>query len=466
MSLVALASVTSLNAKTEQKPNIIFILSDDHSYPYLGCYGSKDISTPNLDKLASEGMIFTKAYTTAPQSVPSRASLMTGRNVLDVEMSRFSAPLKREYITYPEILRKNGYYTGICGRSYHLDGSSKKAHETEETFTKYNLETFKDRVDYLRISSDSMSVVQFKKFLNEVPSKKPFFIQVGFSDPHRPYTAKEFEPNPSTITMPESMPDNAEFRAELAGHYGEISRMDMRVGLVLKELERRNIKNTIIIFMGDNGSALLRGKGTLYESGIHVPLIVKWQGVVKKGVVSNSLFSGEDLFPTILNAANIPIPDYCTGRSFVPTFSNANFAVRDTAFAIRVSHGSDLPRSSVELDLMRTVFTKDYKLIYNSLINQDYFPVDFSDMPSWNSFLEMHEKGTLDPKYNLLFRKPRPFFELYDLKNDPNEFNNLAGNQAYQTIEKSLKSKLQEWMIVYNDYIPLPIEPSEKINDN
>ncbi len=211
--LIAIGTLASCTPQKEEKPNIVFILSDDHSYPYLGCYGNSDLTTPNIDKLAGEGILYHRAYTTAPQSVPSRASLMTGRNVLDVEMSRFSAPLQRKYIAFPEILRGNGYYTGICGRSYHLDGSDTKAPETIQAFEKYNLETFKDRVDYLRKGSDSLSVEQFKEFLDLVPGKSPFFIQVNFHDPHRDFDAYEYEPDPAHIQMPVTMPDNKEFRA-------------------------------------------------------------------------------------------------------------------------------------------------------------------------------------------------------------------------------------------------------------
>ena len=460
LSLLAIGAFTACTQHKEQRPNIVFILSDDHSYPYLGCYGNPDLQTPNIDRLATEGILYHCAYTTAPQSVPSRASLMTGRNVLDVEMSRFSAPLQRKYIAFPEILRENGYYTGICGRSYHLDGSDTKAPETIRTFEKYNLETFKDRVDYLRKGSDSLAIEQFKEFLDLVPGQSPFFIQVNFHDPHRDFTAYEYEPDPDVINMPKTMPDNKEFRSEQAGFYGEINRLDENVGLVLHELEERNLdKNTLIVFMGDNGSALLRGKGTLYDTGLHVPLIIKWEGKVPKGKHSYALFSGEDFAPTLLDAAGIPVPDYMSGKSFVPTFANPDTTIRNEVFAVRVSHGSGLPRSTDHFDLSRTVFTKDYKLIYNILWQEPYLPVDFVNMPSWKSIEEQHEKGTLDSIFEkMLFPKNRPMFELFDLQKDPDEMVNLSGQPEYEKIEHELKARLHEWMIVYRDYAPLPIE--------
>ena len=133
------------------RPNILFILSDDHSAPYLGCYGNSDLKTPVLDKMAAEGALFRRAYTTAPQCVPSRAGILSGRSTVDIRMTRFSAPLPRGITTFPEVLKTNGYFTGICGgRSYHLDGSKGQPAITTETFDKYNLRTFSHRVDYVK----------------------------------------------------------------------------------------------------------------------------------------------------------------------------------------------------------------------------------------------------------------------------------------------------------------------------
>ena len=130
----------------QSKPNIIFILSDDHSQVFLGGYGHPDLKTPHLNRLASEGVRFTRAYTSAPQCVPSRAALMTGRCPVDVEMTRFSAPLGREYVTLPELLRQGGYHTGVGGRIFHLDGHT-DIKENLEVFQEHNLTTFKERVD-------------------------------------------------------------------------------------------------------------------------------------------------------------------------------------------------------------------------------------------------------------------------------------------------------------------------------
>lgn len=463
----AACTMTSLYAdpSMDEQPNIILILSDDHSFPYLGCYGNPDLNTPNIDQIASNGIRYDQAFTTAPQSVPSRASLMTGRNVLDVQMSRFSAPLQREFIAFPEILKENGYFTGICGRSHHLDGSGRMAKATAEVFEKYDLKTFKDRVDFLQIAhSEEQTLLQYEQFLSSRPAEKPFFVQVNFHDPHRDWDAISYEPDPDKITIPIDMPDTPEVRKDLAAHYGEINRLDENVGKLLAALEKQDIENTMIIFMGDNGSALLRGKGTLYRTGIHVPLIIQWKKKIKKGQASHSLISGEDIAPTILEAANVKIPVEMTGKSFVKTFTDPNHKTREHVFAIRVAHGSGLPRNSAHFDLIRTVFTERYKLIYHVLWQLPYVPVDFSGSAMWKELKQLNDENQLSPHFSkMFFSTSRNMFEFYDLQADPHELNDLSRTPDYRQLILDYKALLQEWMIVYRDYCPLPIPPGSEL---
>lgn len=460
MKFIFLLFMTCYATFSYAQPNIVLILSDDHSYPFLGVYGNKDVRTPHLDQLAREGMRFTNAYTTSPQCTPSRASLMTGRAPVDIRMSRFANTLPRDIITYPELLRTAGYYTGICGRNYHLDGSGTSP-ETEAVFKKYNLRTFKDRVDYVKIGGNFTALPELKEFLDQQPASKPFFIQLGYNDPHYPYNAYEFEKDSGKITLPEGMIDLPEVRKHMSGHFGEISRMDSLAGLVINELKARHLyENTIIIFMGDNGSAVLRGKGTLYDLGLHVPLIIKWAGHIQPNSVSNTLISGEDIAPTILSMAGVQIPSTFTGKNFAPAFKEQNFENYDHIFAERGAHGTKLPRSTFDFDLSRTVFSKKYKLIYNALWQLPYTPVDFDEAPSWVKLKSLHQSGTLKAPYEQLYFGQRAMFEFYDLSKDPLEQHNLDGDPAYKEIEHTYKTYLNEWMILQQDYIPLPLPPA------
>ncbi|NUQ01952.1 MAG: sulfatase, partial [Armatimonadetes bacterium] len=442
------------------RPNIVLILSDDHSYPHLGCYQNPDIHTPNLDGLAAAGLRCDRAYVGCPQCVPSRATLMTGRSAVGLGMTRFTAPLPREVVTLPELLREAGYFTGIAGRTFHLDGSGKQPPESDEVLVANGLRTFDKRVDFLRQGS---MLPQFQEFLGALPADRPFFLWLNSSDPHRPLDDNNIpQPHdPSKLTLPVHYPDTPLVREDFARYYNEINRLDGHVGEVLKSLDQRGLAgNTLVVFMGDNGSSQLRGKGTLYEFGIHVPLLLRWPQVIKAGTATTELLSGEDLAPTLLAAAGVAAPPTMTGRSFLPLLRGESYTPRTELFAERGAHGGGLPTNSANFDLGRAVVTPTHKLIYNALWHLPYTPVDFGNDPFWKDLQAQHAAGKLPAELSqVYFRPQRPMFELYDLAADPREFNNLAGKPECQAIEHDLKSRLQRWMILERDYLPLPIPP-------
>ena len=442
-----------------RKPNIVLLISDDHHGGHVACFGDKNLRTPNLDKLAAQGMKLTRAYVTTPQCVPSRASFMTGRSPISIQMTRFSAPLPADVVTFVELLRGGGYHTGICGRSFHLDGSGNLPAETKAVFDKHKLMTFDKRVDVLHRGGDG--VEQLRAFLKGRPESKPFFIQVGFSDPHRPFTAKKLDP--AKLVLPAHFPDTPLVRDDLAAYYGEIENLDGDIGKVLAILSEMGLdENTIVIFIGDNGCALLRGKGTLYTFGLNVPLIVRWPGAVRPGSSTEAIVSGEDLAPTILEAAGVAAPKTMTGMSFAGLLRGKS-ASRTYAFSQRGAHGSGLPPNTSAFDLGRCVTSKTHKLIYNALPKLPYSPVDFGTSEMWKDIQQMHKDGKLEPKLaKLYFPAERPLFELYDLSKDPLEMNNLAGAKELASVERELKAALQEWMILERDFVPLPVPPPAK----
>ena len=177
-------------------PNILLILSDDHSAAHLGCYGNADIRTPTLDKLAADGMRFERAYVTAPQCVPSRASILTGRHPIDIGMTRFSAALPQDVALFPEALAaQKRYFTGLCGRSYHLDGNGVNHARIAPHLDDRDKPNVRTRLDYVRTASGNalraQTLEQFEEFLGLVPEGRPFFLQLCWSDPHRPLTDED-----------------------------------------------------------------------------------------------------------------------------------------------------------------------------------------------------------------------------------------------------------------------------------
>jgi N-sulfoglucosamine sulfohydrolase len=455
-------------AQTVTRPNVLLVLSDDHSAAHVGAYGNADIKTSNLDVFAKEGMLFKRAYVAAPQCVPSRAALMTGRSPVAIQMTRFSAPLGEEYKTWLELLRASGYFTGVAGRTFHLDGSANQPAETKVVFDQHNLRTFERRLDYVKSGGGPIhisAITQYREFLDLLPRGKPFALQLCFSDPHRVYDKNAIsEPHdPNKIKLPPHYPDTPDVRADFANYYDEIARFDGSFGQVLDELKKRGLAdNTIVVFMGDNGAAQFRGKGTLYEYGVNVPLLVRWPGQVKPGSVSSDLVSGEDLAPTFLEACGLKPLKEMTGRSFLKLLRrDASYTPRQYVFAERGAHGSGLPNGTSPFDLGRVIIGMRYKLIYTALWQLPYQPVDFAGQPFWKELQQMHTDGKLSPLMSRLYFSPtRPMFELFDLETDPNEFNNLIGSKEQEGIERELKAKLQEWMILERDFLPLPVPPN------
>lgn len=458
LSLLTLAS-----ASFAAKPNILFLLSDDHSYPFLSAYGDTNVKTPTLDQVAAEGMKFHRFFTGAPQCVPSRATLMTGRSPVAARMTRFSAPLPRDEITLPELLRdQGGYFTGVCGRSFHLDGSNKTGLATAKVFDDHQLKTFIDRVDSLNTCSDNEVATQVASFLDQTPAGKPFFMWANFSDPHHVWNAPaEFRPDPASLKLPAHLPDLPGVREQLADYCAEVNRVDQTVAGVLDVLKKRGLmENTLIIFCGDNGMAMPHGKGSLYDPGSNVPFLVRWPGVVKPGSDSRALISAEDLAPTLLAAAGLEPGSNMSGVSFLPLLKGETHTPRKHLFVERGPHGSapvQADMSNAGYDLARAVRSDRFKLIYNGTPWLPYSPVDSAGGQAWKQMQEANAAGKLPAGMTATyFTSPRPVYELYDLEADPGELTNLSGNPKLASTERELRTALAEKMILDWDYLPLP----------
>lgn len=449
----------------ENRPNILFVLSDDHSYPFLSCYGDGNVRTPAIDGLAAEGMKFHRFFTAAPQCVPSRAAFMTGRSPVAARITRFSSPLARDEITFPEILReKAGYFAGVCGRSYHLDGGARTG-AMGELLTQNEMRTFEKRFDYVKTGSDVAAATQMGEFLDQKPAGKPFCLWVNFSDPHHPWNAPtEFRPDPAKLKLPAYWPDLPGVREQFADYCGEINRVDRSMKTILDLLAARGFaSNTIVVFAGDNGAALPHGKGSLYDPGSNVPFIVRWPGVVKAGGESRALISGEDVAPTLLAAAGVAVPERMTGMSFLGLLKGQKFSARKQLFVERGPHGSvpvSTNMSSSGFDLSRAVRTDRYKYIYNCTPWIPYGPVDSMGGAAWAEMKAANAEGKLSRGHAATyFSAPRPVYELYDLEADPAELNNLAGNAEFAAVERELRMALADKMVKDFDYLPLPALP-------
>ncbi len=449
------------------KPNILLLLSDDHSYPYVGAYGNADVRTPNLNQLAAEGMRFNRMFVTSPSCVPSRASLMTGRSPVAVRMGRFTSPLPTEVAALPDLLRDQaGYFTGAGGRNYHLDGpTTARSPVVGEILDRYSLRTFADRLDNIQPvqlgPADSL-----KAFLDVVPSGRPWFFWLGFDDTHFPWTQQGLlgAPDPAKLKVPGYLPDLPGVRSDLAKYIAEVEHMDIAIKNVMNALSERGFaNNTVVVFMGDNGLSLPHGKGTLYDPGVQVPMFIRWPGVIRPGLVTSTLISGEDFAPTMLEIAGVAPPEEMSGVSFLKLLQgNASFVERTYIFTARVPHGGDgglYPNIAASVfDLSRSVRSQNFKLIYNTTPHQPVQPIDSQSAPSWLEMKAAFAGGTLAPRFvRAYFTTPRPTYELYNLTTDPNELINLAGNPQFAQVLLELKQALTEKMVLDWDFLPPPL---------
>jgi arylsulfatase A-like enzyme len=424
------AAAMAQNPESGPPPNIVFIISDDHSAPDLGCYGNKSIHTPNLDALAKEGVRFPTCVVTSPQCSPNRSAIFTGCMAHTTGTSRLHTPMPPWEQTFLEGLRERGYFTGAF----------RKVHQGPE-------------FERSRLNFHAGPKAQFSEFFAKRPKDRPFFLQAGFTDPHRPYEKGAFKPphDPAKVRLPAFLPDDPEIRADLADYHDEIARMDAECGDLFELLKREGVwENTVVIFTGDNGMPFPRAKGTCYDAGVCVPLIVRMPRGMQRGQVRSELMSHIDLAPTFLDFAGIRPPAKMQGRSFKPLLEGKTYEPRREAFSSRNWHDN--------FDPSRSIRSRQYKLIYNIAPATPYRPIrDLAESPTWQAYNRLFRAGKLSAQHLRLMEPSRPVFELYDLAADPDEFNNLASTPEKQDVLSELKRRLSDWMHDTYDFLPPPL---------
>ena len=463
-----LVSFSSSLAAQKSHPNVLLILSDDHSVPHVSCYADPNTKrfdvTPNLRKFAEQGMRFDRAYTSAPQCAPSRISIFAARSPVGLGVTRFAQPARADVKFFTDVLRAGGYWVGLDGRHQHLDGRVREVEHIDKTLREAGMQSLEDRFDhFVRSAStkgDSLLTVadRIATALDTVPSHQPFFLYFGFNQPHRRFASNHDGIDPSNLELPEDWPDLPEVRIDYARYLASVRELDRGFGLIMQMLKVRGIEDTtLVIFMGDNGEALLRGKGTLLDRGVHVPLLIRWPNRVEPGSSSSALICGTDLGPTILEACGMQPLKEMTGVSFLPQLLGKTAEGRRYVFAERGWHWGPITRTD-GLDLSRSITSRRFRYIYNALPDRSYTPVDMPGKDAWKAIQSAHSENKLSPLHErLYFQKPRPIVELYDLQNDPLELRNLAGNRSVADLEQTLRQELESWMIREHDFLPLPM---------
>lgn len=417
-------------------PNILFLVSDDHSTDGLGCYGNPAIRTPHLDRLAARGMRFEHSYVASPQCSPNRSAIFTGCTPHTTGTSRLHTPMPPWEWTFLDALKARGYHLGAY----------RKVHQGKGFDAKWDFQ--------------AGAREPFATFFEKRPKDRPFFLQVGFTDPHRPYKPGAFSPphDRAKVQVPPFLPDTPEVREDLGLYYDHIARMDAECGQIFDLLERHGAaENTLTLFAGDNGMPFPRAKGTLYEPGIRVPMLAAWPGRIEPGTVRRELISHVDFAPTLTEAAGAAAGAKVQGRSFLGLLTGGAYRAREAVFSERNWHD--------QFDPMRAVRTERYKLIFNAAPHFPYRPaLDIADGLAWKSLVSMAGRRAMKPEHRLMFEPNRPVLELYDLKEDPEEFHNLAASKAHADVLEEMKQRLGRWMEETYDFLPPAGERSEGLS--
>jgi N-sulfoglucosamine sulfohydrolase len=407
-------------------PNILWIIADDVGPLEIGCYGHPTIRTPNLDRMAREGFLFSNAFVTASSCSPSRSCLFTGKYPHSTGAENLHEPLPTEQVIVPELLRQRGYWTGNIAKC-HLGVAA------ERKFDKV----------YRKIDA-------WVDFFDERPKDRPFFLAVGFHDAHRPFDRGCVDP-PHTqeqVTVPPYLPDTPEVREDLAGFYDEISRMDETIGAILKRCEDEGVlENTFVMFLGDNGPPFPRAKTTVYDSGIATPLLLYWPKRIRAGQRYCGLVSTVDIAPATLEVAGLPIPDDMEGTSLWKQVGDPERFGRKYIFAEKNWHDLD--------DHSRAVRDNRFKYIRNAFYEKPLRPAaDIASSPSFQKMRELRDAGELNPDAMLHFRNRRAPEELYDLAHDAQEFHNVAEDPAYRAVLERMRATLDQWIEETKDVPP------------
>jgi len=439
--LAGLLIILSTIIYADNRPNIVFIIADDVGWNDVGCYGNTVVKTPNIDKLAKEGLQFNNAFLTASSCSPSRCSIISGKYPHSNGAAELHTPLPEKEIPFPLLLRNSGYYTAQAGK-WHMGPSVYRA------FDRYTDNNGYDNGDG--------GEANWIRFLEERPKDKPFFFWFASYDAHRPWGADTFQitHNPGDMQLPIYFADTPETRQDLASYYNEIARFDYYVGLVKKELKKQGVlDNTLIIVMADNGRPFPRSKTRVYDSGMKTPFVVYWpNGIKKTGGTSESLVSAVDIAPTLLSLAGVKIPNEYQGVSFIPLLNNPSKEVRSMVFSEHNWHDYEAYE--------RMVRTKDFLYVLNERPNlSNGGPADSKQSATQKALNEVRDKGQLTPAQADVFVVPRPREELFDVKNDPQQLLNLASVPDYQEKLKEMRKMVKSWQSKTGDTTPENLTP-------
>jgi arylsulfatase A-like enzyme len=444
--MAAVADSAAPAADKLPQPNFLWLIAEDFG-PHLGCYGTKEVQTPNLDRLAADGVRYTQFFTTCPVCSPSRSAFMTGMYQTTIGAHNHRSHrddgyrLPKGVRVGSDWFRDAGYFTANI-RTFPEQLGIRGTGKTDWNFT-YTGQPF---------DSDQWT---------DLKGHQPFFAQVNISQTHRKFSSPK-KADPNKVEIPPYYPDHPITRADWAAYLDAAMELDSKIGKILQQLDKDGLAdNTVIVFFGDNGQAHVRGKQFCYDSGLHVPLIIRWPKALtppqhfKPGSVDDRLLAAIDLLPTMLSLAGAKKPDNMQGRVFLGAAAESP---RQYVFGAR-------DRCDETVARFRTVRDSRYRYIRNFMPERPFLqPNAYKERsyPVWTLLKELNAQGKLTPPQAFLAAASMPAEELYDIEKDPHEIHNLVDSKdpEHQKALKRLRIALEQWIEESNDQGRIP-EPPE-----
>jgi arylsulfatase A-like enzyme len=440
-SLAGVALVATLGAaEASSRPNILYLMGDNWQYAHAGANGERAVKTPTFDRIAREGGRFTHAFCPVPSCSPSRASLVTGRAAHQLEeAANLGGRFPGKFRVFADSLTTSGYHVGYTGKGW-FPGVYEDSGRTENPAG--------------RLYPD------FADFMAQRPGNQPFFFWFGDTNTAsrnwKPGSGRAHGIDPARVTVPGYLPDAPPVREEIANYLASVEDMDAAFGEAIALLEKLGeLDHTVIIQTSDNGWEMPRGLAHAYDAGCHIPLAIRWPGHIAAGKVFEEFVSLTDFAPTFLELAHLTPWTEMTGHSFMELLSGKPSAVpRDHVFVERERH-ANVRRGNLSYPV-RGVRTKDLLYLRNLRPNRQpagdpivYYSVgDYGDVDPTRvkDYMLAHRNDpSMQRLFSLSFQK-RPAEELYDLKNDPDQLNNVAANPAFAQVKKELSGRVDTWM--------------------
>lgn len=430
------------SAKT---PNIVLFVADDLGADDIRPYGNRVVRTPNLDRLAGEGQLFTLAYASSPTCGPSRSSLLTGLMPFRHGAHGNHSGVKEGTASLVQYLQPLGYRVALAGKLHFGPESVFPFERVSHTNVPEPGHEEKPGLNY------DLAMAPVDKWLGQQQKDKPFFLMVADHSPHVIWPEKATY-SPEEVDIPARHIDTRETRLSRARYYTDITKMDDNLGKLLRSLEAHGLaENTIVVFTADQGPQWPFAKWSLYEYGIRTPLLVRWPGQVKPATKSDALVSLTDLVPTFVEIAGGKAPAGIDGQSFLPVLQGKSTGQRQQLFA---SHTGDRLMNRAPSRMLRT---KQYKYILNLApeipytTHMDKAKDHDGGREYWDSWVakaktDAHAADVLKRYHN------RPAEELYDLDKDPQEQNNLAADPKFAAMMQDFRSQMASWRRQQQDF--------------